>query len=235
MKVLLIEDEISVVSLIQRGLRDEHNELDISVAMDGLTGLKMAGMNQFDLIILDVMLPGMDGLEVCRNIRLTDPDVPIIILSALNQTEDIVAAFNHDADEYLTKPFKIDELRARVYRKSRKSGTVRTTPANILSISDLVLDKDSKAVTRAGKVIVLTATEYRLLEYLMQHMNRIITRVDILEEVWGMDFNLSTNVVDVYLNYLRKKIDKTFTPKLIHTVIGMGYVMRVQENYENQN
>ncbi|WP_316839332.1 response regulator transcription factor [Pedobacter gandavensis] len=233
MKVLLIEDEIAVVSLIKRGLMDDNNEMDISVAMDGLTGLKMAGMHQFDLIILDVMLPGMDGLEVCRNIRLTDPDVPIIILSALNQTEDIVAAFNQDADEYMTKPFKIDELKARVYRKSRKSGTVRATPANILSIADLVLDKDSKTVTRAGKVIVLTATEYRLLEYLMQNMNRIITRVDILEEVWGMDFNLSTNVVDVYLNYLRKKIDKNFSPKLIHTVIGMGYVLRVQDNYEN--
>ncbi|WP_214226431.1 response regulator transcription factor [Pedobacter sp. B4-66] len=233
MKVLLIEDEIAVVSLIKRGLSDEDNELDISVAMDGLTGLKMAGMNQFDLIILDVMLPGMDGLEVCRNIRLTDPDVPIIILSALNQTEDIVAAFNQDADDYLTKPFKIDELKARVYRKSRKSGTVRATPANLLTIADLVLDKDSKTVTRAGKTIVLTATEYRLLEYLMQNMNRIITRIDILEEVWGMDFNLSTNVVDVYLNYLRKKIDKNFTPKLIHTVIGMGYVLRVQENYED--
>ncbi|WP_316818630.1 response regulator transcription factor [Pedobacter nyackensis] len=233
MKVLLIEDEIAVVSLIKRGLMDDDNDLDISVAMDGLTGLKMAGMNQFDLIILDVMLPGMDGLEVCRNIRLTDPDVPIIILSALNQTEDIVAAFNLDADEYLTKPFKIDELKARVYRKSRKSGIVRTAPANVLTIADLVLDKDSKTVTRAGKVIVLTATEYRLLEYLMQNMNRIITRVDILEEVWGMDFNLSTNVVDVYLNYLRKKIDKNFTPKLIHTVIGMGYVLRVQENHED--
>ncbi|ALL06144.1 two-component system response regulator [Pedobacter sp. PACM 27299] len=233
MKILLIEDEIAVVSLIKRSLMDENVDLDISVAMDGLTGLKMAGMNQFDLIILDVMLPGMDGLEVCRNIRLTDPDVPIIILSALNQTEDIVAAFNLDADEYLTKPFKIDELKARVFRKSRKTGTVRTTPANLLTISDLVLDKDSKSVTRAGKVIVLTATEHRLLEYLMQHMNRIITRVDILEEVWGMNFNLSTNVVDVYLNYLRKKIDKNFSPKLIHTVIGMGYVLRVQENHED--
>ncbi|WP_222539178.1 response regulator transcription factor [Pedobacter polysacchareus] len=233
MKILLIEDEIAVVSLIKRSLMDENIDLDISVAMDGLTGLKMAGMNHFDLIILDIMLPGMDGLEVCRNIRLTDPDVPIIILSALNQTEDIVAAFNLDADEYLTKPFKIDELKARVFRKSRKSGTVRTTPANLLSISDLVLDKDSKSVTRAGKVIVLTATEHRLLEYLMQHMNRIITRVDILEEVWGMNFNLSTNVVDVYLNYLRKKIDKNFSPKLIHTVIGMGYVLRVQENHED--
>lgn len=233
MKILLIEDEIAVVSLIKRSLMDENVDLDISVAMDGLTGLKMAGMNQFDLIILDIMLPGMDGLEVCRNIRLTDPDVPIIILSALNQTEDIVAAFNLDADEYLTKPFKIDELKARVFRKSRKTGTVRTTPANLLTISDLVLDKDSKSVTRAGKVIVLTATEHRLLEYLMQHMNRIITRVDILEEVWGMNFNLSTNVVDVYLNYLRKKIDKNFSPKLIHTVIGMGYVLRVQENHED--
>jgi len=233
MKILLIEDEIAVVSLIKRGLKDEHIDLDISVAMDGLTGLKMAGMNQFDLIILDVMLPGMDGLEVCRNIRLTDPDVPIIILSALNQTEDIVAAFNLDADEYLTKPFKIDELKARVYRNSRRSESVRPVASNVLSISDLVLDKDSKTVARAGKVIVLTATEYRLLEYLMQHMNRVVTRIDILEEVWGMDFNLSTNVVDVYLNYLRKKIDRNFTPKLIHTVIGMGYVLRVQDNYDN--
>jgi DNA-binding response OmpR family regulator len=224
-EILLIEDEPTVISLIKRGLIEER--YSISVAMDGLTGLKMAGLNPFDLIILDIMLPGMDGLEVCQNIRLTNPDIPIIILSALDETDNIVAGFEKDADDYLVKPFKLEELKARIKRHSRRAQRQTITP-HVISLADLKLNLENKNVTRGDKSVALTATEYRLLEYLMLNRNRIIPRLDILEEVWGMDFDLSTNVVDVYVNYLRKKVDKNFHPKLIHTVIGMGYVMRVQ-------
>ena len=223
MEILLIEDEPSVISVIERGLKREGHH--ISVAMDGFTGLKMAGRNEYDLIILDVMLPGMNGLDVCKNIRMANVDVPILILSALNQTEDIVEAFNRDADEYLTKPFKLDELRARVNRFSRRANN-RNVAANTISVDNLVIDRDSKSVCRGEKAIVLTATEYRLLEYLLMNKNKVLSRIDILEKVWSMDFNMGTNVVDVYVNYLRKKIDHPFEKKLIHTVIGMGYVLR---------
>ncbi|MEI2275437.1 response regulator transcription factor [Sphingobacterium sp. ML3W] len=223
MELLLIEDEPSVISLIERGLKEEG--YNISIAMDGYTGLKMAGLNHYDLILLDVMLPGMNGLDVCKNIRMSNNEVPIIILTALNQTEDIVEAFERDADDYLTKPFRLEELKARINRYSRKSKTV-TEQKNVLTFDDLQLDRDSKSVQRGEFPIILTATEFRLLEFLMLNRNKVLTRIDILEEVWGMDVDLSTNVVDVYVNYLRKKIDKQFTRKLIHTVIGMGYVIR---------
>jgi len=222
-ELLLIEDEPSVISLIERGLKEEG--YNISIAMDGYTGLKMAGLNHYDLILLDVMLPGMNGLDVCKNIRMSNNEVPIIILTALNQTEDIVEAFERDADDYLTKPFRLEELKARINRYSRKSKTV-TEQKNVLTFDDLQLDRDSKSVQRGEFPIILTATEFRLLEFLMLNRNKVLTRIDILEEVWGMDVDLSTNVVDVYVNYLRKKIDKQFARKLIHTVIGMGYVIR---------
>jgi len=222
-ELLLIEDEPSVISLIERGLKEKGYH--ISIAMDGYTGLKMAGLNHYDLILLDVMLPGMNGLDVCKNIRMSNNEVPIIILTALNQTEDIVEAFDRDADDYLTKPFRLEELKARISRYSRKSKTV-TEQKNILVFDDLQLDRDSKSVQRANSPIILTATEFRLLEFLMLNRNKVLSRIDILEEVWGMDVDLSTNVVDVYVNYLRKKIDKQFSRKLIHTVIGMGYVIR---------
>ncbi|PUV22060.1 MULTISPECIES: response regulator transcription factor [Sphingobacterium] len=223
MELLLIEDEPSVISLIERGLKEEG--YNISIAMDGYTGLKMAGLNHYDLILLDVMLPGMNGLDVCKNIRMSNNEIPIIILTALNQTEDIVAAFERDADDYLTKPFRLEELKARINRYSRKSKTV-SEQKNVLTFDDLQLDRDSKSVQRGNTPIILTATEFRLLEFLMLNRNKVLTRIDILEEVWGMDVDLSTNVVDVYVNYLRKKIDKQFARKLIHTVIGMGYVIR---------
>jgi len=222
-ELLLIEDEPSVISLIERGLKEEG--YNISIAMDGYTGLKMAGLNHYDLILLDVMLPGMNGLDVCKNIRMSNNEVPIIILTALNQTEDIVEAFERDADDYLTKPFRLEELKARINRYSRKSKTV-SEQKNVLTFDDLQLDRDSKSVQRGEFPIILTATEFRLLEFLMLNRNKVLTRIDILEEVWGMDVDLSTNVVDVYVNYLRKKIDKQFARKLIHTVIGMGYVIR---------
>ena len=223
MELLLVEDESSVISLIQRGLKYE--DFQISVATDGLSGLKLASSKKFDLIILDVMLPNMNGLDVCRQIRKFDEDVPILILTALDQTEDVVEAFNRDADDYMTKPFKLEELRARIHRQLRKVSS-NNNPQQIIQLDGLILDRLSKSVSRDNKIISLTATEFRLLEYLMINRNKVISRMDILENVWEMDVNMNTNVVDVYVNYLRKKIDKKYANKLIHTVIGMGYVMR---------
>jgi len=223
LEILLVEDESSVISLIQRGLKYE--DFQISVANDGLSGLKLASSKKFDLIILDVMLPQMNGLDVCRQIRSFDKNVPILILTALDQTEDVVEAFNRDADDYMTKPFQLEELKARIHRQLRKSNS-NNSSNQLIQVDDLILDRSSKYVSRDGKAITLTATEFRLLEYLMVNKNKVISRMDILEEVWEMDINMSTNVVDVYVNYLRKKVDKQYEKKLIHTVIGMGYVMR---------
>jgi DNA-binding response OmpR family regulator len=228
MKILLVEDEPNVVSLIKRALAD--NGYEISVAMDGRSGLQMSNDHDFDLVILDIMLPGMNGVEICRNIRRQNEQVPILMLTALGTTENIVTGLDSGADDYLVKPFKLAELSARVRTLTRRvKGSITTD--NLLQIADLELDTVSKTVRRNNKPINLTATEYRLLEFLMKHQRRVLSRIEILEHVWDIDFNLGTNVVDVYVNYLRKKIDKQGSSKLIHTVVGMGYVMR--EQHEN--
>ena len=218
-----MEDEPKVVSLIKRGLEGEGFEF--TVAMDGYTALKMAGLNQYDLILLDVMVPGMTGLEVCKNIRNADPDTPILILSALGATEDIIAGFENLADDYMVKPFNLAELRVRMQSLVRRSNR-GLSQQNVATLADLSVNFDTMEVTRNNKVISLTVTEFRLLEYLLKNKRKVLPRLDILENVWGPDFDMGTNVVDVYINYLRKKIDKDFNPRLIHTVVGIGYVMR---------
>jgi two-component system, OmpR family, copper resistance phosphate regulon response regulator CusR len=225
MKVLLLEDEPKVVSLIKRGLEGEG--LEFSVAMDGYTALKMIGLNQYDIIILDVMVPGLNGLEVCKHIREADYKTPILILSALGSPEDIVAGFNSVADDYMVKPFNLTELRVRMHSLIRRANR-DLAKHNFISLADLKVDLDTMDVTRNNKRISLTGTEFRLLEYLLKNKRKVLQRLDILENVWGVDFDMGTNVVDVYINYLRKKIDKDFSPKLIHTVVGVGYVIRTQ-------
>lgn len=223
MKILLLEDEPKVISIIKRGLEGEG--YDFAVAMDGYTALKLAGLHSFDLIILDIMVPGINGLEVCANIRRFDPNVPILILSALNSTEDVVKGLDIHADDYMTKPFKIAELGARMRSLIRRSNRHKIED-NTISLADLKMDLVTMEVTRNNKIISLTSTEFKLLEHLMMNQKRVLPRLDILEAVWGYEFNIGTNVVDVYINYLRKKIDKDFEPKLIHTVVGVGYVMK---------
>lgn len=223
--ILLIEDEPNVISLIQRGLNAQ--EYTVSIAMDGPSGLETFRRQTFDLVILDIMLPGMSGLEVCRAIRKQDADTPVLLLSALGTTEDIVTGLDLLADDYLVKPFKLAELGARIRTLTRRAAKVQA-PQNALRLADLVVDLDKKAVWRASQPITLTATEFRLLECLLRSRGNVLSRVQILEQVWGIDFNMGTNVVDVYINYLRKKIDKHFKPRLIHTIIGMGYAMREQ-------
>lgn len=232
MKILLIEDEPGLVSVIARGLTDAG--MEISVAADGTTGLEMALKHFFDLIILDIMLPGMNGILVCREIRKSNDKIPLLMLTALGSTENIVTGLDSGADDYLVKPFKFAELEARIRSLIRRS-RASSEPDAVVRISDLEIDTTSKAVRRNGAPVNLTATEYRLLEYFMKNKNKVLSRVQILENVWDIDFNLGTNVVDVYVNYLRKKIDNGFAVKLIHTVFGMGYVMKTETVNEDTN
>lgn len=225
--ILLIEDDASVASLIIRSLSEEGYE--ISLAPDGTTGLEMAMNSDFRMVILDIMLPGINGLEICRKIRSAGNNIPILMLTALGTTQNIVAGLDSGADDYLVKPYKLAELQARVrsmMRRGSGSADIPDISNNLLQFSDLVLNEADKTATRGGVKIDLTATEYRLLKYLIQNKKRLLSRMDILENVWGVEFNMNTKVVDVYVNYLRKKIDKDFEDKLIHTVIGMGYIMK---------
>jgi DNA-binding response OmpR family regulator len=225
MKLLLIEDEPSVISLIQRSLSVSGHE--ITVAMDGRSGFQMATQHTFDMIILDLMLPVMNGMEVCRNIRSAGLVTPILMLTALGTTENIVSGLDAGADDYMTKPFKLAELEARIRTLTRRGKEMeKEKNGATLEIADLVLNSETKIVQRNGHTIDLTATEFRLLEFLIVNQNKVLNRMEILENVWDINFNLGTNVVDVYINYLRKKIDKNPKNKLIHTVFGMGYVMR---------
>jgi DNA-binding response OmpR family regulator len=224
MKILLIEDEYSVISTIEKGLKKLSYE--ISVAMDGIMGLKMAKENDFDLLILDVMLPGLNGLEVCQRLRNEGSLVPIILLSSLNTVANIVAGLDYGADDYVVKTPDIAELNARIKAITRR-GKQTSVSSGLLRIADLEINILSKTVMRAGKVISLTATEFRLLEFFARNQNRVFSRIELLENVWDLDFNMGTNVVDVYINYLRKKIDVGHEIKLIHTVIGMGYVVKI--------
>ncbi len=223
MNLLLVEDEPNVVSVVVRGLSAEG--FTVSVAPDGTTGEKMALANHFDLIILDIMLPGINGLELCKIIKKEKPNVPIIMLTALGTTENVVNGLDIGADDYLIKPFKFAELSARIRMLLRRyNGSA--TPDHIINIGSLQINLTAKSVKRNGVEITLTATEYRLLEFMAKNKSKILSRIDILENVWDIDFNLGTNVVDVYVNYLRKKIDKNSDQKLIHTAVGLGYVLK---------
>jgi len=223
MNILLVEDEPNVVSVISRGLSDEG--FTVSVAPDGLIGKQLAANNQFDLIILDIMLPGINGLELCKIIKSETPNVPVIMLTALGTTENVVNGLDNGADDYLIKPFKFAELFARIRMLLRRYNGAANLD-QIINIADLQINLTAKTVKRNNQEIILTATEYRLLEFMAKNKSKILSRIDILESVWDIDFNLGTNVVDVYVNYLRKKIDKHADQKLIHTAVGLGYVLK---------
>jgi len=223
MNLLLVEDEPNVVSVIYRGLTEEG--FTVSVAPDGLIGEQMAKNNAFDLIILDIMLPGINGLELCKIIKAEKPNTPIIMLTALGTTENVVNGLDNGADDYLIKPFKFAELFARIRTLLRRYKGI-VTQDQIINIADLQINLTAKSVKRDQKDVELTATEYRLLEFMAKNKSKILSRIDILESVWDIDFNLGTNVVDVYVNYLRKKIDKNAAQKLIHTAVGLGYVLK---------
>ena len=230
--ILLIEDEQNVAAFIKKGLQEEG--YDVLVAYDGQTGVDLLTQSQIDLIILDIILPRINGLEVCKQIRHKGfKEIPILMLTALGTTDNIVKGLDTGADDYLVKPFKVKELLARIRALLRRK-SLSDNIIQVLKIADLELDRDSKTVIRAGAEIKLTSTEYRLLEFFMKNQRKVLSRIDLLENVWDINFDMGTNVVDVYVNYLRNKIDKGFKPKLIHTVIGMGYIMK-EESYNNED
>jgi len=223
-KILLIEDEKKIADAIFKGLTELGFAVD--VAYDGNIGFRIFDNQSFDLVITDINMPGMSGYELCRNIRNRNAQTPIIMLTALNNTDDKLEGFEAGADDYLVKPFEFRELLARIKALLKRTQQIDFTPKNILKAADLEMNLDSKEVTRSGTPISLTAKEFQLLEYFMRNKNRMLTRIDIVEKVWGLDFDTKTNVTDVYINFLRKKIDRDFETKLIQTHVGMGYILK---------
>ncbi|TRO81820.1 response regulator [Desulfuromonas acetexigens] len=221
MRILVVEDEKKVASFIKRGLEEEGFLVD--VAYDGEEGRYMAETNPYDLILMDVMLPKKDGLTVVRELREKGMSAPVLCLTAKDTVDDIVSGLDSGSDDYLTKPFAFAELLARVRALLRRGGQDRG--AEIL-FADLRLDPVAHKVWRSNKEIDLTAKEYALLEYFMRNPNQTLTRTMIAEHVWDYTFDSFTNIIDVYVNYLRKKVDKDFDKKLIHTVRGAGYVLK---------
>lgn len=224
LSILLVEDEENVAQFIQLELQFEGYYVE--VASDGQQGLELSQQKEWDLILLDWMLPKLDGLEVCRRIRKLS-EVPIIILTARDYVGDKIAGLDTGADDYITKPFEIEELLARIRANVRrnKKGQASTNDG-VLQIEDLLLDERKRLVSRSGIQIELTQREFELLLFLMEHAGTVLTRERLLSNVWGFDFAGETNIVDVYIRYLRNKLDRDFTPKLIQTVRGVGYVLR---------
>ena len=220
MRILVIEDEKKVANFIRKGLEEEHYAVDN--AYDGESGLYMVEVNEYDLIVLDLMIPKIDGLEVLRRVRGNRNNVPILVLTAKDSVEDIVRGLDAGCDDYLTKPFEFLEFLARVRALLRRE---KIDKEPILRIDDLTLSLVTHKVMRGGKEIDLTAKEYSLLEYFMRNPDKILTRTMISEHVWDYHFDSMTNLVDVYVNYLRKKIDRGFELKLIHTIRGVGYLL----------
>ena len=221
MRILVVEDEKKVAGFIRRGLEAEHYQVEW--AADGQRGLECVLEDDYDLLILDIMLPKRDGWSVLAEIRRRRLSIPIIMLTARDTVGDRVAGLDRGADDYLTKPFAFEELVARV-RALLRRGAPAQPP--ILRLADLQLNPAERAVTRAGRPIELTAKEFALLEFFLRRPGRVLSRALIAQHVWGVDFDTFTNVIDVYVNYLRKKIDADFAPKLLHTVRGVGYVLK---------
>ena len=221
MRILVIEDEEKIATFIERGLKEQHYTVDI--ASDGTTGLYLAEINPYDIIILDLKLPDCDGLSICKELREKKITSPILMLTARSGINDRVIGLDSGADDYLTKPFAFEELLARIRALLR-----RQTPqlSTVLKIGDLELEQLTHHVMRGDKEIPLTGKEYSLLEYFMVHADQVITRTMISEHVWNEDFDSFTNVIDVYVNYLRNKVDKGFDKQLIHTIRGVGYILK---------
>ncbi|PSK93198.1 response regulator transcription factor [Taibaiella chishuiensis] len=224
MKILIIEDDQRVAELIKRGL--EEQDFAATLAYDGLSGRKLATQDDFDLIITDIVLPRIDGIDLCRQIRQTKPDIPIIMLTALGTTDDKVEGFDAGADDYLVKPFEMRELLVRIRALLKRNRSNGNASGFLLRYDNLEMNLHTKIVKRDGQEISLTPKEFKLLEYLMQNPDRVLSRVEIADKVWETHFDTGTNFIDVYINYLRKKIDRNFDKKLIHTKPGMGFILK---------
>jgi two-component system copper resistance phosphate regulon response regulator CusR len=222
-KILLIEDEPKTVQSLKQGL--EENNYVVEVAYDGHMGHQLATRNTYQLIISDIIIPGINGLELCRKLRLEGVQTPILMLTALSTTDDKLEGFDAGADDYLAKPFDFKEFLARVKALIKRSNQTMIE-AQVLKFADLELDLTSKIVSRSGQKINLTAKEFQLMEYFLRNQEKVISKAEIAENIWEVEDENSSNLIEVYVNYLRKKVDKGFPSKLIHTQFGMGYILR---------
>jgi DNA-binding response OmpR family regulator len=222
-KILIVEDERKVAALIKMGL--EESGFESEIAYDGMIGRSMAMSFKYDLIILDVNLSRINGFQLCKIIRENNLQVPIIMLSALGRLEDKLQGFEYGADDYLTKPFELKELIARIKVFLKRS---RTMPVleSIIKIADLEINLNKKTISRSGIEIELSTKEYTLLEYMALNKGKVLNRSELIEKVWGSNLDINSNVVDVYINFLRNKMDKDYSPQLIHTRVGLGYVLK---------
>ncbi len=226
MNILIVEDDLRVASLIQRAL--EEQGFVPTVAYDGLSGKKLALQNDYDLIITDIVLPKLDGLDLCSQIRQYKPETPIIMLTALGTTDDKIEGFDAGADDYMVKPFEIRELLVRIRALLKRNAKAGNQVGMMLRYADLEMNLHTKIVKRGEHEINLTPKEFKLLEFMLQNTERVLSRVEIAEKVWDTHFDTGTNFMNVYINYLRKKIDREFDQKLIHTKSGMGYILKLE-------
>ncbi|MBS1598385.1 MAG: response regulator transcription factor [Bacteroidetes bacterium] len=222
--ILLIEDEARIAELIKRGL--EEQGFSVTLAFDGLLGKKLATSNHYDIVITDIILPNLNGIDLCKEIRNVKPDIPIIMLTALGTTDDKVEGFDAGADDYLVKPFELRELHVRIRALLKRNISKTSAQGFLLKYGDIEFNLHTKIVKRNNKEIELTPKELKLLEYMMQNPERVLSRSEIAEKVWETTFDTGTNFIDVYINYLRKKIDKDFPVKLIHTKPGLGFIFK---------
>jgi two-component system, OmpR family, copper resistance phosphate regulon response regulator CusR len=225
--ILIVEDEPKVANFIKQGL--EENMYSVKIAYDGIIGKTMALSNKYELIILDINLPQLNGFQLCKIIRENNQTIPILMLTALSGVEEKVKGFDYGADDYLLKPFDFKELLARIKALLKRASVIPVTPS-LLKIADLEINRDAKSVTRDGISIELTAKEFSLLEFLALNKDKVVSRLEISEHVWGINFDTGTNVVDVYVNFLRRKMDSGYNTKLIHTRIGLGYVLKENDD-----
>ena len=222
-KILLIEDEPKTVQSLKQGL--EENNYDVSIAYDGHMGKQLALAHTYQLIVSDIIIPGINGLELCRELRSLGIQTPILMLTALSTTDDKLNGFEAGADDYLPKPFDFKEFLARVKALIKRSNQT-ILDAQVLKFADLEMDLNSSLVSRAGQMIHLTSKEFQLLEYFLRNQEKVISKAEIAENIWEVEDENSSNLIEVYVNYLRKKVDKGFSSKLIHTQFGMGYILR---------
>ena len=223
MRILLVEDEVKTLHSLRQGM--EEQGWTVNTATEGDTGLRLASSEGYDVIVSDITLPGISGLELCARLREKGIRTPLMLLTALSDTDDKVAGLESGADDYLAKPFEFRELVARVKALARRP-TTSVRPENILRFADLELDLNVKKVQRAGKDIFLTPREFALLEYFMHNPGVVLSKLEIAEKVWDLNFDTGTNVIEVYVNYLRNKVDKGFETRLLHTLFGQGYILR---------
>jgi len=225
MKVLLIEDEEKVVRSLQKGL-NEH-QIEVDYALEGATGLQLAEANEYDVIISDIIVPGLNGTDLTRKLRAKGNHTPVLMLTALTATDDKVEGLEAGADDYMTKPFEFKELLARIKALSRRSKD-SANQKQVLSFGGIEMNLTAREIHRDGVKVELTPKEFALMEYFIRNQGRAISKVEIAEKVWDINFETNSNVVEVYVNYLRNKIDKPFGTKLIHTVFGQGYILKVE-------